>query len=296
MSLNNNSQSNFDFDLNFSLDNPFIYKSKFPKGTFYIICGSLLGFSVVVSVVLLNYQKYISSKVAYLSSLQKEFKHQTVSTTESFILDCYVNALDLNSEIELDENNIFNHETNSNGIYQEKFHSNPKQKNYNKYLNILSCGNGPVLTLFKHPIGTPITKGYRKELMSSRSSFFLFNNASKTSHKETEINSIEDYKLKKKKFYDTHSTLDINLKSDESLKFESLAESKVIDQTPLITGPLNKLATLLPIRQTTKYYFNKLNKTILDSNCYERAVFPEITSIRNTDLNSLLTEALNYKV
>ncbi|KAL6930059.1 hypothetical protein ACO0SA_001466 [Hanseniaspora valbyensis] len=97
MNFNNNTNHNSTLYIPLAENNPFIYKSKFPKGAFYIICGSLFGLLVLTCVVLLHVQNYISSKIAYISSNQKDnFQgSSSATTTELLIFDYYLNSMNL---------------------------------------------------------------------------------------------------------------------------------------------------------------------------------------------------------
>lgn len=76
-------------------DNPFIFKSRFPEGSFYIICGSVLVFLVVIYVILHHIQSYLCSRLASVSSIQENNIYKLTASTESLIFDYYLDAIDL---------------------------------------------------------------------------------------------------------------------------------------------------------------------------------------------------------
>lgn len=172
MNFNNSTNHNSTLYIPLAENNPFIYKSKFPKGSFYIICGSLFGLLVLTCVVLLHIQNYISSKIAYISSNQKDnFQgSSSATTTELLIFDYYLNSMHLlstesksnldpknlnesTSDIERIDDSRQNATTFSDGEYidENEIGFEIKKDNNIQYENFKTANNITKQSVFKSP-------------------------------------------------------------------------------------------------------------------------------------------------
>ena len=311
MNFNNNTNHNSTLYIPLAENNPFIYKSKFPKGSFYLICGSLFGLLVLTCVVLLHVQNYISSKIAYISSNQKNnFQgSSSATTTELLIFDYYLNSMnllstkskpnskDLNesiSDIERVDDSRQNATTFSDEEYidENEIEFEITKDNNIQYENFKTANDITKQSVFKSP---------ELKQVSLNSSLL------KSSNLKSDDNKINN------NYIDRHFTTLMTIKppilsANNALKFESIFGNNINSNGLMIPGRINGISIPQPnIYNTINSSTNKNSPQSRDNHGitpnlkgYEKAHNNNLNttsshSIKDIKPADLLNEVLNYK-